>query len=146
MYSYTSWMHSYSFWMQCYSPGARQKDLRFSENSVAWSIRKRFSHWQDAGTNEFGKYLKILQMGALNSKDYCGFLLSWTFKYVPNASLVLPLSLTVILCVMISFVCPCLVHSGPSRKTCFVYLHYSSPPDIALQMTCNNEHSKIESY
>jgi len=56
-------------------------------------------------------------------------------KYVSNVWLVLPLSSSVILCVMISFVRWCRVHSVPRGSTCFVHLQYSSAADIGVQMT-----------
>jgi len=49
-----------------------------------------------------------------------------------NVSLVLSLSLSVILCVVISFGRWCRV---PSGSTCLVYLQHSSAADIGVQMT-----------
>ena len=56
-------------------------------------------------------------------------------KYVANVILVLSLSLSVILCVVISFVRWCRVHFVPSGSTYLVYLQYSSAADIGVQMT-----------
>ena len=56
-------------------------------------------------------------------------------KYVANVSLVLLLSLSVILCVVISFVRWCRVHFVPNGSTCLVNLQHSSAADIGVQMT-----------